>query len=534
MQWLQIKKEIKECDVLYIRETNPDADYGNIAALTSLERFPTSNTMYFSSLSQLLTWQVKPNTTSKISFLVFADIVFSSDMLEKSLLENIVVLADEVQFSSVFESLLSAIDLERNIDFNFRQLVTLSRQNSSLSQLAKKISEAYNNHTVVIVNNTLSLIASANCDTRYTQLAADVQRGYVAPEALIEEVIPGVPQTVILTRPSDSFKNYHTTIYANSLIVGYLDIFVDKHEALTELELAYLAPASDLLSHRMQHSDFYLINKSNRSAQLFSSVLSGESISNDWLDERMKSFGYDLRENKRIIIIHTDDIGVPQSTLMNLAMAFKPLFINSVFVIQDQAIVFLLSYSERDILTNELLQKWRDVLTYNNVRIGISSQFQDLCLARKMVAEARAALDSGMLFYPTRRLFLFDELRMHYVANVLLAHTGDENVSMFLSPGTMELLHYDRTSGGQLTYTLYLLLKHPKDIASICNELHIHKNTLYARIKKIHSILKADFASVDVAAQIYLTLLFLKRTWQLYFEIEPGGITGNIKENSDL
>lgn len=53
-------------------------------------------------------------------------------------------------------------------------------------------------------------------------------------------------------------------------------------------------------------------------------------------------------------------------------------------------------------------------------------------------------------------------------------------------------------------------LKKPKEPNVICEELNIHKNTLYKRLDKIRDVIGVDITEADTIMQFRLTLYLME------------------------
>ena len=80
----------------------------------------------------------------------------------------------------------------------------------------------------------------------------------------------------------------------------------------------------------------------------------------------------------------------------------------------------------------------------------------------------------------------------------------------FCDPALIELVEYDKSHESDNLYTLCVYWQLNRDIGRICNFLHIHKNTLYYRLRKIAGILKQDINDYDNFIQLSLSISILE------------------------
>ena len=71
-------------------------------------------------------------------------------------------------------------------------------------------------------------------------------------------------------------------------------------------------------------------------------------------------------------------------------------------------------------------------------------------------------------------------------------------------------MEYDKAHESDNLYTLCCYWQLNRDIGRICKFLHIHKNTLYYRLRKIASILRQDINDYDNFIQLSLSIAILE------------------------
>lgn len=84
------------------------------------------------------------------------------------------------------------------------------------------------------------------------------------------------------------------------------------------------------------------------------------------------------------------------------------------------------------------------------------------------------------------------------------------SISHFCDPALLELIEYDKIHESDHLYTLCCYWQLNRDIGRICDYLHIHKNTLYYRLRKISNILRQDINDYDNFIQLSLSISILE------------------------
>ena len=530
MEWYQVKNIVQRHPVKTIQETASDTDFGNAIFISDFKITLLPTVLYFcasSNLPRLLDSAEKADPGHKFLFVTFDDKPLPEEVFSDPHLGNIIILPNETSFHSLYSEILSALELERAIEFNFRQLIIQARKNPPLSTLAEQISEMYHNYPVFLVNNTFMILAHSSVSGSFKELQEDVDRGCVELSALPDknDIIhpdPGIaPSTSIFINQRIPVNTYHTTITVNSLPIGYLDIFVDKSEKLSDLEISYLSFISEILSNRFQKDAYQLQHQTSQLAHFFTELVSGNAIPEEELESKIRGFGYDLRKKKRLIVLIPEGHFYTHNELYSIGTSLHQLFHNSIFITHENALLFLTSANEESEFKGLSEDVWNKIASLSSFKMGISSVFYLLKEIPEKWREAVAAVKTGELFLSDQRIFFFEQLQLHYAAMQL--NNAPEEADLIRFRPVLTLLDYDNKHDSELLKTLYYYLRWSKRISFLCDQLHIHKNTLYARLKHIFQMFPSasieKWSSIDVNASIYLTLLMLQAEGKLYFDL---------------
>ncbi len=129
------------------------------------------------------------------------------------------------------------------------------------------------------------------------------------------------------------------------------------------------------------------------------------------------------------------------------------------------------------------------VCKFKTPSFGIS----DVCLnaerLRTAYLDAHFAMNMGHVIEPNTKVHLYSDYYMHRLIHDSLHHPA---VLEAARTYTKPLLEYDRESSFGLFPTLISLCRANFNIQRACQELNIHRNTLYVRIEKIRSITGLD------------------------------------------
>ena len=178
---------------------------------------------------------------------------------------------------------------------------------------------------------------------------------------------------------------------------------------------------------------------------------------------------------------------------------------NSCTVIDQDSIVLILADSPEKPAAESVLQVGSEFLKLSNARIGFSLAFENPVDTARFYLQAKAALRFGPLASPEESIFY------HYgdvVLYDLIQHYGEaESLRTIMHPAILILQEYDEKHSVKLLPTLRVLLKNSNDTAVAAEELFLHRNTLYYRMKQISSITGIEFKDESSMEHLRISLL---------------------------
>lgn len=134
---------------------------------------------------------------------------------------------------------------------------------------------------------------------------------------------------------------------------------------------------------------------------------------------------------------------------------------------------------------------------------GLSNVFQDIASLPKYYKQSLRAIELGVCRKNEPALFPYEEYHLDHVKNIFLQK---EDPLTFCHPTVKLLLDYDRKNDSELAFTLYTYLTHERNISDTAAVLHMHRNSIVYRIKRIENLAGSTFE--DAAERQYLILSY--------------------------
>lgn len=511
MYWNSIVSKLCYSTVSVKSSDNPKQDYVQTMILPSSTKMQelSEEILYFCSIADYAKLDA---SAKKCGFVLCAD---KSRITEPVYESNVIVFQYIREFYDFYEKIIREISQLEEKRRSVSELFFQAAQNSSLQELANEIDRIFKTSVSILDNSFAPIVYSENTPVASAVIRQDMHTAslplawsktlYSAAEASGGRQVQRFDQNL-----NDGFhlRNYFTTIYMNRIKIGSFSLLFirPQEEALPELApelLALLPRIAHVLSLRLGQAGADAAYSHSYYTYLFANFLRDPDPSRigEFL-QRLSVAGYEAKEvNYMVQIDFTEDI-MPHSGQESFAKQIQHILSGSIYFFYQEGIFFLCGYDSEE---NDLAEKLRIVqenLRRTNFRIGVSSAFYSFRELEIAISECRSAIRIGNRLLPSGKVFYYDELRLADCAD---ACTRISDWQKLCYPPYLRLLEYDKTHDSHLIETLCLYLQKGKRTAEICELLHIHKNTLYYRLRIIKDIMNVDFEAPEIIAQIWFT-----------------------------
>lgn len=518
MRWKDLVQMLGNCPIRFYKQHDPELDIQRVQTVSGAFSSAEENTVFFCRYSQLPQAPILSGAQSCLFLLL------DREPAGAALWDgfcNVAAVADEAVFLQYAEAVHSVLREHRRLELAHRHLLELISDNRPLTALANTVAAIYG-HYVDIIDNSLNILAiSENVAPPAANLLADHQNRYVKPHVVqylrtsgnLKKMQSSRLPVLVEDEPRDTYA-YSVPLTAGAGInLGFLCVFVERGEVLSPVQLHCLPMTARLLSLEMQKSRSDVLSKSTYFTRLLSDMLQGRTPPGSTFKERFSAFSYDLRRWMNLIVLRIDP-SLPASTdLPVLCRTLQGLFENSVYMMQDSTIIFLVSRHTSPELPEAQLTRWREYMQANHLRVGISDSFENPTFAAGALAQAKTALTLGERYSQNEAIHEYSRLRLLAIADQLSA-AGE--LSGYCFPPLLRLLDADKGEDAPpLAATLRCYMEHGFSAADTCKALFIHRNTLYYRLSRIREIMGCDFTLPENAAQITLTFAILQYLGQL-------------------
>lgn len=139
------------------------------------------------------------------------------------------------------------------------------------------------------------------------------------------------------------------------------------------------------------------------------------------------------------------------------------------------------------------------------VTVGVSNECRDICEYNRAYKEAIDALTIGKRLYGGGRVYYFDSLKLGKLVAALQSYTGK-------APVEEVLRHLNHAGDNLLIRTLECFFENGMNVTKTAQSLHVHRNTVQYRFRKIKELTGCDVRYPDDLALLRLAVLYARLT----------------------
>ncbi len=259
-------------------------------------------------------------------------------------------------------------------------------------------------------------------------------------------------------------------------------------DSFGEVEQQLLGALCGMCAVLVGQNPFSSENRGNSNAALFCAMLSGESVDRSVFQSNPQLNM--LREGRGMQILAVDPHGADGAALKNLQEVCCGMVTHSLQAIYRDYIV-LLYHGKRKYPLSEH-NNFLEFLKRHGCRCGLSREFADIAQISSHFEQARISCEIGGKLYPEQTLCEYEDFSMEH--SLILA-ARQLPAEALVSPQLRSLMDYDSSKNAGLIETLKIYLDNINNLNGAAEALHIHRNTLFYRLRKIEDLTGWDLDS---------------------------------------
>ena len=511
MKFSTLKRILDECPTVDFFEFDQKAEFHAVFDYSAQNPFYQDSALYYGSYSMLSgdPRYIRPGDC----LLVYINEKNPSPLAWKGF-TCVAAISDYAAYNQALVLLQNAMELEAQLKVKNRRILEAIISGANLQQITNLIAEMSGHYTDILDNAMNILAVSETVEPPVSRLNADHSLKVLAPgimeylrkKGYLERILD-TRKPVYIASEEHGVYAYCIAIYSGGLLnSGFLTNFVKKGEYLSPVVLAEMEEAAAYLSLMMQRTSVSRSNKATFFTHLLSGMLQGHPSPDASYKDKFTIFRYELRQYKRIAVIPTQTSVTAAIGSTLLADTIQPMLPNCVYVNFGQHIVFLMSESEPfDLSGNPMLE---DFLKQNQLKMGVSLVFEEETSVKSAYETAVASLELGERLDKEKNVYYYYDYK---ITDIIEHVASSRDIDMLCFRPLLVLMKEDaKDSKGELVKTLFAYLNNAMSVQKTCEELYIHRNTLYYRLQRIREIMDCDFTEFPILVDIAVSSQLLR------------------------
>jgi sugar diacid utilization regulator len=376
------------------------------------------------------------------------------------------------------------------------------------ASIDKIINDASNliGNSLVVIDLSFKVLASSSIENITDLLWKDnVQKGYCSYEFIseltkLETIKEGrkAKHPYEVTCHESPIKKIVCKIDVDGKTIGNI-ILLECKKQIAEDDYKYLMLVSEVISKKLEEKQFYKNARDVLTEEILYDLLEN-NIDETIMKERLKNHSLVFSNHMSVLVVDISNYELKHSVYaryLNLnLLKFFPIS-HSIYYNEN---IVIIDGNEQFIEKKNEIEKVKDFLSENNLRMGISSEFSLIEDCKIYYGQAIKSLEIGKIVDSEKCIYKFEDIQPYnfiYMTKARILKEDFYNNSLYM------LKKYDDKNGSELYKTLYAYLKNNHSMTKTAGELFIHRNTLRYRLEKIVDIIGIDLDEDDNSFKIY-------------------------------
>lgn len=315
--------------------------------------------------------------------------------------------------------------------------------------------------------------------------------------------------------PHESFEEYKSWehvkncyvgyVRVNSVVVGYL-LICGENTPLKDYQESWVRSISQVIALELQKTTRIQDLPTDLHEALLIDLLSLQIADPDVIRRRFEMLGMKLGKDLQLLVVkQSGAVGgaIPESTRMTL----RDYFPKSLSAYWRNKFVILIDRPFEGLMSETKATEFNQFLFINGLSVGISNQFHDRSKVSCAYHQAQTAIRFGNNLHGFGRIFNYADYTIFYAIDLC---AKSAQLAELCHPAILTLFTSSDPSSQDMYQTLFLYLQYMKDVNRVCEELHIHRSTIFYRLNKLKNEYGLDLDDGDVVLQLMFSYKILQ------------------------
>lgn len=393
-------------------------------------------------------------------------------------------------------------------------LVNALFSGNGLQYLVDTATQILGNPIYVVDLQNKYLAISAGIIPTDDYLREENETGYVSEESFLAIRKNRLDEKI---RAAEGAYYHFNTLIGYGMFVDVLTIqgieighvmMLETEQSFREFDGEFFHRFSKLVSMELQKDSAYAHNKGVMYSYFLSDLIKDSKRNAKDARKRMKTLGHSFYDSFYMLAIPPASHSMSELKLELILEQLRDIFVGSIYVIYEDAIVFLISKPLNEGFSDYELQSLYSYLSANRLKAGISNFFLKLEDASRAYRQAVDAVSLGLKLHEDALIYFYRDYYLYQMLEIY--EKEDPELRFLIHPGLMRLYLYDQEHGTDFIDTLIAYLASPGHPTVVAQGLHIHKNTLLYRMGKIKEITACEFVQGEDFMNFNLSIRIMR------------------------
>lgn len=320
----------------------------------------------------------------------------------------------------------------------------------------------------------------------------------------LDAVLAQTTEPVLLGNPKLQTQTLYCGLRNHNVMAGKVWMAAVEHP-FTSLDRELFSLLARLVSQELERSPRSELKSTQYSSLMLADLLTCSHPDTDMLSRCRAAFhlgeGYEL--SAAVVAPRSDDMRAAPAAALHAR--FKQIFPTQPTTILEGNLVVLLCMQAGQ--TDGCLAMLRDFAVQNDLWIGMSNRFQSLELVQHEYRQALRTLTLSRNLRFQEHVIAFNDISVYELLHCYRSHG---KVTALISPEIRRLRDYDLENGSDYLKTLEAYFAWQGKPQAICDALHIHKNTLLYRLRRLSTMFGIDLDCGEEVLKYQLSLAIIR------------------------
>lgn len=217
-----------------------------------------------------------------------------------------------------------------------------------------------------------------------------------------------------------------------------------------------------------------------------------ENVFENEIIERCKVLKLKFPKTMRLLGIKFSEIKKNSLSLYFLRQNLLASIPECYCIIYDESLVLIIA---EKYINDTLFGQIRQVFYEDDTRIGVSRIFSSILDLKNAFQEMKAIQSVYQKLGLDKPLTYYEDILLYHFMETASKET---DLNVFCSPIVTMLENYDAENGTELKKSVEAYLESSRNIQRASEKLHIHKNTLYYRLKRAEELFNLDLSDENL------------------------------------